>query len=224
MILRLSAGLLACLASSAAIAQTKEHAPVALPSSASMSQDKPNSESWTYIKPGLELARYKSVYIQPGDVYRGPDAQFDNITEDDKVKYVNLLTSAMDTELRKSFTIASRPAAGVLHLRATLLGVERTKGGVATATRVTSFGLATSAIKSIAGKPGTFTGSLLLAIEIADGGSGELLVGAVRRGHPDALDIPATLSTTDTARAVARDMARRLHEKLVEAQAAPAGG
>ena len=41
---------------------------MALPSSASMSQDKPNSESWTYIKPGLELARYKSVYIQPGDV------------------------------------------------------------------------------------------------------------------------------------------------------------
>lgn len=196
---------------------------MSLPSSGAMTQDKPNSESWTYFKSGLNLARYKAAYIQPTAVYRGPDAQFDSITEEDKAKYATILSNALDVELRQSFAMAPKPGPGVLNIQMTLLGVERTKGGVATATRVTSFGLAANALKSIAGKPGTFTGSLLLAVEITDGATGELLVGAVRRRSPDALDIPATFSTTDTAKAVARDVAKRLHEKLVEAQAAPAG-
>ena len=222
MIARWVAGPMICLAT-IANAQTKEHAPVSLSSSRSMTQDKPNSESWTYVKPKLDLAKYKAVYIQPTAIYRGPDAQFDAISDEDKAKYAAILTNALDVELRKSFTIAPKPAAGVLDIRMTLLGAQKTKGGVATATRVTSFGLATNAIKSLAGKPGTFTGSLLLAIEVADGGNGELLAGAVRRRSPDALDIPATLSTTDTAKAVARDFAQKLREKLVEAQATPAG-
>ena len=70
----------------------------------------------------------------------------------------------------------------------TLLGAKKTAGGVATATRVTPLGFATSALKSALGKSGTLTGSILYAVEAYDARTGELLIGAVRRRTPDPLD------------------------------------
>jgi hypothetical protein len=99
-------------------------------------------------------------------------------------------------------------------MQMTLIGVENTKGGVATATRVTPFGLAFSAINSVRGKGGSFTGSMLIALE-ATGAKNEMLVGAVRRREPDALDIPATLSMTDTVTAIGRDYGRELRDRLI---------
>jgi len=76
-------------------------------------------------------------------------------------------------------------------------------------------------VKSIAGKPGRMTGSILYAAELTDGTSNELQVAAVRRRSPDALDIPATLSTSDTVKAVARDLAEDLRKKLASAAGRP---
>jgi hypothetical protein len=99
------------------------------------------------------------------------------------------------------------------------LGARKTKGGLATATRVTPLGFGTSALKSALGKTGSLTGSLLFAVELYDGRTNELMLAAVRRRTPDPLDIPATLSTTDTVKAIARefgDGARKRLEDLTQ--------
>ena len=93
---------------------------------------------------------------------------------------------------------------------------EKTTGGIATATRVTPFGFATSAVKSALGKSGSFTGSVLYAVELYDAQTRELLLAAVRRRTPDPLDVPATLSTTDTIKSVARDFANSARRRLEE--------
>jgi hypothetical protein len=111
----------------------------------------------------------------------------------------------------------STAAADTLRIRVTLLGADTTKGGVATATRVTPLGLAASAARSLRGKEGRFTGSLLLALELHNGRGNELQFAAVRRRSPDALDIPATLSTTETVKAVAEALAKDIREKLQRA-------
>ena len=64
------------------------------------------------------------------------------------------------------------------------------------------------------GKTGTFTGSLLYSVELYDARSNELLLAAVRRRTPDPLDVPATLSTTDTVKAIAREFADGARERL----------
>ena len=51
-------------------------------------------------------------------------------------------------------------------------------------------------------------------MEVFDGQTGELLLAAVRRRSPDALDVPATLSTTDTVKAVARELADGARKRL----------
>lgn len=192
-------------------AQAQDRAPSSLESAPELRHDK--GEAWTYIKPDFDFSRFRAVVVEPTSVYKGPDAQFANIKPEDRERFAALLTEALRSELATSPGLAA-PGPGVLRVKATILGAEKTTGGAATVSRVAPIGLATNAIKSIIGKPGSLTGSVLAAVEISDSATGELVAAAVRREAPDALDIPATLSTTDTVKAVARGMAKKLRERL----------
>ena len=195
-------------------AQTKDHAPTARPSSAKMTQDKPDSESWTYAQPVAVFTKYRTVIVEDATVYEGPDAQFDGIDSADRSKFAGIITQELRSELAKSFPAPASAQPDTLRVRVTILGATKTKGGLATATRVTPLGFATSAVKSAVGKKGSFTGSVLYAVELYDARTNELLLAAVRRRTPDALDIPATLSTSDTVKAVAREFADGARKRL----------
>ena len=197
-------------------AQTRDHAPVSLQSARQMAQDKPGTESWTYAQPRSVFQKYRTLIVEPTSVYQGPDSQFEGIEPADRAKYAQMITQELRTEMAKSFPTPARAQADTLRLRVILLGGEKTKGGLATATRVTPLGFATSAVKSALGKGGSFTGSLLYAVELYDARSNELLLAAVRRRTPDPLDVPATLSTTDTVKAVAREFADGARKRLEE--------
>ena len=199
-----------------AIAQTKDHAPVALKSASRMAQDAPGSESWTYAKPRSAFTKYRTVIIEPTQVYNGPDAQFDGIPSADRQRFADIVTQELRAEVVKAFPSPAQAQADTLRIRVTLLGARKTKGGLATATRVTPLGFGTSALKSALGKTGSFTGSLLYAVELYDGRTNELMLAAVRRRTPDPLDIPATLSTTDTVKAIAREFGDGARKRLEE--------
>lgn len=204
---------LVCIAEPAT-AQTRDHPPTSLQSSSKMSQDSPESESWTYAQPKSVFEKYRTVIVEPTQVYDGPDAQFNGIDPADRPRFAAIITQELQQELAKTFPAPAQPQADTLRLRVTMLGAQKTKGGIATATRVTPLGFATSAVKSAMGKKGTFTGSVLFAVELFDARTNELLLAAVRRRTPDPLDIPATLSTTDTVKAVAREFAEGARKRL----------
>lgn len=204
----------AVLSVSPAIAQTQDRAPVALPSASRLSQDETGKESWTYINPNARFSSYRSVIVDPTVVYTGADAQFQNVPVGERPRLAQIFTNTLSSELARSFPNPGKARADTVRVRVTLIGVRTTKGGVATATRVTPLGFGLSAAKSLMGKGGSFTGSVLYAVEVYDGRSGNLLLAAVRRRTPDALDIPATLSTTDTVKAVARDFSKSARERL----------
>ena len=198
---------MALLIATPAIAQTKDHAPVALKSANKMVQDKANSESWTYVHPTKGFTQYRTVIVDATSVYNGPDAQFDGIDPADREKYAVAITDELRSELAKA-------QADTLRLHVTLLGATKTKGGIATATRVTPMGFGLSALKSALGKPGSFTGSVLYAVELYDARTNELLIAAVRRRTPDPIDVPATISQAETVKAVAREFADGARKRL----------
>ena len=202
------------LAAAPAIAQTKDHAPVGLPSATLMSQDKPGTESWTYAQPTSVFTKYRSLIVDPAIVYQGADAQFDDIDGTGRAKMASVITDELRREMVKTFPAPARPQADTMRLRVTILGATKTKGGLATATRVTPVGFGLSALKSALGKPGTLTGSILYAVELYDARSGELLLAAVRRRTPDPLDVPATISQDETVKAVAREFADGARKRL----------
>lgn len=197
-----------------ATAQTKDHAPTALPSASKMTQDKQGSENWTYAQPRSVFTKYRTVIVDPTSVYQGPDAQFDDIDSADRYKMASVITDQLRSELTKTFPAPARPQADTLRLRVTVLGATKTKGGLATATRVTPVGFGLSALKSALGKPGTLTGSVLFAVELFDARTNELLLAAVRRRTPDPLDVPATISQEETVKAVAREFADGARKRL----------
>lgn len=204
-----------------ATAQTRDHAPVALPSANKLAQDAPGSESWTYVQPRERFLKYRTVMIDPTLVYQGPDAQFDGIEPADRQRYADMITQELRSEMAKTFPAPASPQADTLRLQVTILGAQKTKGGIATATRVTPLGFASSALKSALGKTGSFTGSMLYSVELYDARTNELLLAAVRRRTPDPLDVPATLSTTETIKAIAREFADGARERLEELTQVP---
>jgi len=206
-----------------AVAQTRDHAPVAMKSASRMSQDSPGSESWTFAEPRTAFQKYRTVIVEPTVVYQGPDAQFDGIDPAARNEFAGIITDALRSEIAKTFPTPAKTQADTLRVRVTLLGAQQTKGGIATATRVTPLGFATSAVKSALGKKGTLTGSVLYAVELFDARTNQLMLAAVRRRTPDPLDIPATLSTRDTVKAVAREFADGARERLEDLTGARGG-
>lgn len=207
---------IALLSAVPAMAQTKDHAPVGLPSANAMSQDRAGSESWTYAQPRSRFASYRTVIVNPTAVYQGADAQFDGIDPGDRAKYAAMITEELRSEIGKTFPSPPKAQADTLRLQVTIIGATKTKGGLATATRVTPLGFASSALKSALGKTGSFTGSLLYSVELYDARTNELLLAAVRRRTPDPLDVPATLSTSDTVKAISREFADGARKRLEE--------
>jgi hypothetical protein len=211
---RLALPAIVLLAAVPVSAQTKDHAPVALKSSNKMTQDKAGAESWTYVQPREVFTKYRSVIVDPTVVYQGPDAQFDGIDSADRYKAASVITEELRQELAKTFPSPAKPQADTLRIKVTILGATKTKGGIATATRVTPVGFGLSALKSALGKPGTFTGSVLFAVELHDARTNELLLAAVRRRTPDPLDVPATISQDETIKSVAREFADGARKRL----------
>lgn len=219
-----SAALLAgMLIAAPADAQTRDHAPVGLSSAQQLAQDAAGKEAWTYVNPGANFLKYRTVIIEPTTVYNGPDAQFENIDQADRIAYAEILTRALQSEIAPAFPAPATPRDDTLRVRTSIVGVQRTVGGIATATRATPMGLGLSAAKSLLGKQGTFTGSVLLAVEAYDAKTGDLVLAGIRRRTPDPLDIPATLSTMNTVKAVARDFAVSARKRLEAMTQAPAG-
>lgn len=198
-----------------AAAQTLNRPPEGLASSSKMTPDASHEESWTYAQPSERFLNYRSVIVDPTIIYRGPDAQFEGIDQADLSKFSEIFTQDLRRELAEAVATKESSQGRALRLRVTLLGIKKTTGGLATATRVTPLGLASSAVKSALGKSGTFTGSVLYAVELFDSSTNELLLAAIRRRAPDPLDVPATLSTTDTIKAVARDLADSARKRIM---------
>jgi len=205
-----------------AIAQMQDHAPVDLPGASHLTQDAVGKEAWTYVNPAANFLKYRTLIIEPTTVYDGPDAQFGDIDLADRAAYAQIMTDALQAELGQEFPPPPGRPTNTLRVQVTLLGAEKTIRGLATATRITPIGFGLAAAKSLMGKQGTFTGSVLFAVEARDATTGELLLAAVRRRTPDPLDIPATLSTTDTVKAVARDFAASARKRLEGMTGVPA--
>src|SRR4029453_4682386 len=96
-----------------------------------------------------------------------------------RYKMASVVTEELRQELAKTFPSPAKPQADTLRMRGTIIGATKTKGGIATATRVTPVGFGISALKSALGKPGPFTGSILYAVELHDARPGQVLLGAV---------------------------------------------
>lgn len=190
--------------------------PQNLQSSAQLAQDDGARDSWSYRNPSVDVTKYKTFIVEPTAISTDAAAKWGKATDAEKQKYAELFTNALRAEIGKGYGLATAKGPGVGVMRMTLLGVTPTSA-VAIATRVTPIGFALNSVKSMAGKPGSFSGSAQVAFELTDSESGDLIVGVVRKRSPDALDIGSTTSTEGTVGAIAKDAAEAIRAGLDKA-------
>ena len=184
--------------------------PTGMASATSMSQDPEKSGAWVYRTPNANLRRYTRFIVEPVEVYQGPEVSFGSMTNSQITEIAQYLTSEARRELGSGYGVTSQPGPNTARIKMKLVSVEQTVPGAATASRVVPIGAVANAVQGATGGSGSFTGAIIMAAEIYDAQTSELLVAAVRRYNPPVFDLEATLSTMDTARSAARQVAEDL--------------
>ncbi|MGV0820303.1 DUF3313 domain-containing protein [Martelella sp. AMO21009] len=202
-------------------ASSPPHLYQGIASSAQMSvnsNDMPQNTPFAFTGDLRKLASHSSVVLEPIEIYRGPDNQFDNLSSSQIQELSAYAERAFSEALSKHGILAEHSSSTTLRLRIVLTGARLSVPVLGTVTKVTPVGFALNGVKAVAGKQGRFTGDVIYVVEFRDGTSGELLWAYISRQFPSAVDVGASIRPLDAAKAgirqgadiLAKDIAQRL--------------
>lgn len=144
-----------------------------------------------------DLHKFRGLYVAPAALYEGADAEWGSADLAMRQRVAAQLTTELRRALRAAGVhVLTAPAPGGVTLQMTLAGITDTHGVAANVIKLTPVGLGLTLVKSAAGLPATFTGSITVAGKVTATDGGALLGGFVSRLSPTALD-PRTLSGTE---------------------------
>ncbi|MCD0257485.1 DUF3313 domain-containing protein [Xanthomonas melonis] len=162
----------------------------------------------------VDWSRYRAAIIEPVAIYRGPDAQFENVPEQDK----RMLADEMQQHFGNAIARRWRPTLSAdrdtLRIRMTLTGAKPSKRVLGTLMKVDLGGGSYNVVQAARGKQGAFSGSVSYAVEIFDAQTDRLLAAYVEKQYPSAMNIKASLGAYDAAKAGIRKGAEQLVEGL----------
>ncbi|MCU0724113.1 MAG: DUF3313 family protein [Planctomycetes bacterium] len=150
-----------------------------LPDYAAMSPSA-DGEFLVWSRPDLSLAKYRSILLEPPEVWltEGTQEEVGTATIDNLIGYAD--RSARET-LGARFALAAAPGTDVLRLRWALTELRGAKPWLTPIAHVVPYaGLANEAVNLIAGER-PFVGGITVEAEILDGATGERLIAAVDR-------------------------------------------
>lgn len=160
------------------------------------------------------LRIYDKIIVDNVTIYRGPDNQFGKMSEDDKTALATYMYSQFVEKLTSRFTITYSPGSNTLRLKLILTGAATTTPVLGTLSRFDLSGGLYNGIQSIRGGEGTFTGSVLYAVEIYDAATSQLLRAYIAKEYPNSLNIGASFGALAAARTGIEKGAEKLVEQL----------
>ena len=166
----------------------------------------------------LNPRAYTRFIVSPVEIYQGADAKWGDSTAADRQQMAQYLQSQFIRVLQERHQLAQAPGPGVARLNLILGGLDNNIPVVATVSRLAPAGLVINATKSVAGQPGSFTGSVTIAGSIVDSQTNATLISFIQKRSPDAMNIGATLSSTDAWQAAISQAADAFKKRLEEVQ------
>ncbi|MBN3853663.1 DUF3313 domain-containing protein [Paraburkholderia sp. Ac-20340] len=145
-------------------------------------------------------SRYTQVVLEPVSVYQGTDAQFGDMKDEDKSALASYAQKAFAESLGKRFQLGSQTGPGVLRVKITLTGAERTTPLVGQAMHFDIAGNLYNGVQAVRGGQGAFSGSVSYAVEVYDGSDGRLLKAYVAKQYPNAMNLPAAFGSLGAAK------------------------
>jgi hypothetical protein len=196
---------LLCVALCAALAACGSPEPVAYSGIASSSQMAANSQDdsrhipYRYSTP-VDWQTYGKVIVDPVAIYRGPDNQFGDMSQEDKAALANYMYIQFAEKLRDRFALATDPAPNTLRVKLTLTGAATNTPVLATLSRFDLAGGLYNSVQAVRGGEGMLTGSVIYAAEIYDASTGRLLSAFVTKQYPSPLNIGASMGSLAAAK------------------------
>ncbi|MBN7124475.1 hypothetical protein BSU01_22570 [Erwinia billingiae] len=159
--------------------------------------------------------KYRSIIIDPVEIYGGSDAQFNDLPQDDRRNLADYMQKKFAEVLAEKFTVnASAGNAPALRLKLTLTGADTTPQVVGTFTKFDLAGGPYNIVQSVRGGRGLMSGYVNYAVEVKDAATGELLLAYVAEQYPNAMNVGATFGSMSAAETGVDKGAEQLLEKM----------
>ena len=144
--------------------------------------------------------RYSKVMLDPVIIYRGPDNQFEKISEDGKQELASYMQAEFGQALQQKFARSWMPGPGTLRITLTLTGAKPTKQFIGTFTKFDLGGGPYNVVQSIRGKEGLMSGSVSYAVEVYDSQTDVLLAAYVSKQYPSAMNVKASIGALSASK------------------------
>ena len=143
---------------------------------------------------------YNRIIIDQVSIYSGPDQQFGDLSDADKVELVTYMRSRFTERLSRRFTRTTEPGPNTLRLKLTLTGAATNTPVLSTFSHLDLAGNLYNGVQAVRGREGLMSGSVSYAVEIYDAGSDRLLSAFVTKQFPGAMNIVASFGSLAAAR------------------------
>ncbi len=154
-----------------------------------------STEALIYIKPGLELGRYKRVILDPVAVALSPDATGQAVNPAELMALSEYLHDALRIAMRGAYPVVEEPGEDVLRLRVAITDVIPTKPIPNTmGTLLVPARLVSAAKRKISGTD-LFVGQVAIEAEVVDSQTNERLLALVDRKAGDKFGLKAGMTT-----------------------------
>ena len=186
-------------------------------------------ESSTYLRPNeqsrrghepyvyntaVDWKRYSTFIVDPVEIYRGPDNQFEKVSEEGKQELATYMHDQFDEKLRQKYAPVSSPQRDTLRIKMTLTGAKPTKQIIGTVMKMDLAGGPYNATQAIRGGEGAFSGSVSYAVEIYDATTNRLLKAYVDKQYPNAMNMKSTFGALTASKTGIRKGADTLLESM----------
>ncbi|ERK16218.1 hypothetical protein L579_4126 [Pantoea sp. AS-PWVM4] len=159
--------------------------------------------------------KYRSITLEPVQIYGGSDAQFNDLSPDDRRKLADYMQKKFSEVLAEKFVVdAATGTSPSLRLKLTLTGADTTPQVVGTFTKFDLAGGPYNIVQSVRGGRGLMSGYVNYAVEIKDAETNELLLAYVTEQYPNAMNVGATFGSLSAAETGIDKGAEQLLEKL----------
>ena len=133
-----------------------------------------------YVKPGIDLAKYNKVILEPIQFYASEAGKgMAKLSREDRQRMVNYLDAVLRKRLSARHTLVDRGGPDVIRMRVAITEVKGARVLMDTISTVLPFGLAVSEIKNIATGSHTSVGAAGIECEGLDSQSRQRLFAAV---------------------------------------------
>lgn len=149
----------------------------------------------------VDWRSYNKVILEPVVIYRGPDHQFGDTSEQDREALASYMGTRFAERLRSRFHIVGNREPNTLRVRLTLTGAVLSTPVISTLSRVDVAGVVYNVAQASRDGEGSMTGSVIYAVEIFDASTSRLLRSFVSKQYPSPIDISATVGPLTASKA-----------------------